>query len=244
MVPGGTTKTISDLIPETINALQGRTDVSSLIPLYMKRTLQEITDNYPFEELRVTGPVTSLVKGQSTYPASKFLNPSDDYTIHSSFALYVDFPTNSVVTPVVYKTPAAIEVMISPATQGIPSRWTRYGTQIFLGPTPNNTYSLFFRYQKRYQFEESNLATTPILVAPDWEEIVIYATAERIALVKRWNDQATYLHSILYGDPAYQMSEGKKGRPGLISARLFQQEKDEQQGTRQLIPLVTRYCPH
>lgn len=244
MIPGGQTKTINDLVPEVVNALQGRSDVSSLVPLYMKRTFQELTDSQPFEELRVTGPLTSLTKGQSLYPASQFLNPNDDYTIHSSFALYVDFPTNTVVTPVVYKTPAAIEVMISPATQGIPSRWTRYGTQIFLGPTPNNSYSVFFRYQKRYQFQEDNLGLTPVLVSPQWEEIAIYMTAERVAIVKRWNDQATYLHTILYGDPEYQTSEGKKGRPGLFNARLFQQEKDEQQGTRQLIPLVTRYCAH
>lgn len=244
MVPGGTTKTINDLIPEVVNALQQRTDVASLVPLYMKRTLQEVTDNYPFEELKVTGPTTSLTKGLSTYPASQFLQPGDDYTIHSSFALYVDFPSNTVVTPVVYKTPAAIEVMISPATQGVPSRWTRYGTSIFLGPTPTSPFSLFFRYQRRYQFQEDNLGITPILVAPQWEEIVIYSTAERVAIVKRWNDQATYLHGVLYGDPEYQQSEGKRGRPGLLSARLFQQEKDEQQGTRQLIPLVTRYCGH
>jgi hypothetical protein len=244
MIPGGTTKTINDLIPEVVNALQGRTDVSSLVPLYMKRTLQELTDNYPFEELRTTGPTTSLTKGLSTYPALQFLNPGDDYTIHSSFALYVDFPGNTVVSPVVYKTPAAIEMMIAPATQGIPSRWTRYGAQIFMGPTPNNPYSVFFRYQKRYQFQEDNLSATPVLVAPQWEEIAIYATAQRIAVVKRWNDQATYLHNYLYGDPEFQMSEGKKGRPGIISARLFQQEKDEQQGTRQLMPLVSRYCQH
>jgi hypothetical protein len=243
MIPGGQAKTINDLTQEVINALQGRTDVSTLVPLYMKRALQELTDDYPFEEMRVTGPTVTLTAKQSTYPASLFLLPGDDYTIHSSFALFVDFPTNTVVTPIVYKTPAAIEVMTSPATQGIPSRWTRYGANILLGPTPQSPFSAFFRYQKRYQFEESNLSSTPILVSPAWEEIVVYATAERIAIVKRWNDQATYLHSVLYGDPANQTA-GKGGRPGLISARLFQQEKDEQQGTRQLMPLVPRYCAH
>jgi len=244
MIPGGQSKTINDLIPEVVNALQGRTDVSTLVPLYMKRTLQELTDNYPFEALKVTGPTVSLTQNVSTYPASFFLNPGDDYTIHSSFAIFVDFPKNTVVTPVVYKTPAALEVMITQATKGIPSRWTRYGTQIMLGPTPQSPFSIFFRYQKRYQFEESNLSATPILVDPEWEEIAIYETAERITIVKRWNDQATYLHGIVYGDPEYQSSEGKRGRPGLFSARLFQQEKDEQQGTRQLMPLVTRSCPH
>jgi len=244
MIPGGQTRVINDLIPEVVNALQGRTDVAALVPLYMKRTLQDVTDNYPFEELRVTGPPASLTATKSTYPASIFLNPGDDYTIHSSFALYVDFPSNTVVSPVTYKTPAAIEVMIAPATKGVPAKWTRYGTNILLGPTPDKNYQVFFRYQKRYQFNDDNLGTTPILITDSWEEIVVYSCAMRVAIVKRWNDQATYLHSILYGDPEYQSSEGKRGRPGLLSAKLFQQEKDEQMATRQLMPLVPRYCSH
>lgn len=244
MIPGGQTRAINDLVPEVINALQGRTDVSNLVPLYMKRTLQDVTDNYPFEELRVTGPTVSLTANQPTYPASFFLNPNDDYTIHSSFTLFVDFPNNTVKSPITYKTPAGIEVMTSAATKGIPAKWTRYGTSIFLGPTPDKNYSVLFRYQKRYQFQDDNLGTTPILITDSWEEIVIYSCAMRIATVKRWNDQAKYLHDLLYGDPEYQTSAGKLGRPGLLSAKLFQQEKDEQMGTRQIIPLVARYCPH
>lgn len=244
MIPAGQYHVINDLTAEVVNALQQRGDVSALVPLYMKRTLQEVTDNYPFEELRQTGPLVSLSASVSTYPAALFLIPGDDYTIHSSFALYVDFPTNTVVTPVTYKTPAAIEVMIAPATKGIPAKWTRYGANIFLGPTPDKNYQLFFRYQRRYQFQEDNLGTTPILVPPDWEEILVYSCAERIAIVKRWNEQASYLHQILYGDPEYQTTQGKAGRPGLLSARIFQQEKDEQMGTRQIVPLVPRYCQH
>jgi hypothetical protein len=244
MTPGGQTRVINDLVPEVVNALQGRSDVSNLVPLYMKRTLQDVTDNYPFEELRVTGPQVSLTATVSTYPASIFLNPNDDYTIHSSFAIFVDFPKNTVLSPVTYKTPAAIEMMIAPATKGIPAKWTRYGSNIFLGPTPDKNYTVFFRYQKRYQFQEDNLGTTPILVTDSWEEIIIYSCAMRIAVVKRWNDQVTALHSILYGDPEYQSSQGKMGRPGLLSARIFQQEKDEQMSTRSLTPIVPRYCQH
>src|SRR5262249_38465952 len=221
------------------------TDVSaSLVATYMKRTIQDMTDSWPMEQLRVTGPTVSLTANQSSYAASFFLNPNDDYTIHSSFALFVDYPANTVKQIIVYKTPAALEVMSSPATIGIPSKWTRYGTQIMFGPTPNNPFSVFFRYQRKHTFLDDNLAASPIYIGQQWEEIAVYSCAQRIAVVKRWNDQATYLHSVLYGDPEYQQSEGKRGRPGLLSARLFQQEKDEQQGTRQLIPLVTRYCRH
>jgi hypothetical protein len=244
MIPAGQARVINDLTLEVVNALQGRTDVANLVPLYMKRTLQDVTDNYPFEELRTTGPLASLTAKQSTYSASLFLNPGDDYTIHSSFALFVDFPANTVKQVVRYKTPAAIEVMTSPATLGIPARWTRYGGSIFMGPTPDKAYQVLFRYQKRYQFQDDNLGLTPILVTDSWEEIIIYSCAMRIALVKRWNDQVAALHQILYGDPEYQSSEGKRGRPGLLSAKLFQQEKDEQMSSRSLQVMVPRYCSH
>ena len=245
-IPGAANKTIGDLVPEVVNALQGRTDISTAIgSLYIKRAIQEITESYPFEELRRTGPQVSLTVGQSTYPATLFLNPGDDYTLNSSFALFVDFPGNTVVSPVNYKTPAAIEMMIAPATQGIPSRWTRYGANIFLGPTPNQPFTVFFRYQLRHQFKDGdNLAASPMFIPDTWEEIVAYAAAERVALFKRWNDQAKFLHDALYGDPEYQVSDGKRGRPGLLAARVFQQERDEQQSSRQLIPLVPRYCAH
>jgi len=244
MIPGGTNRTINDLVPEVIHALQDRSDVATLVPLYMKRTLQELTDNYPFEELRTTGPTVNLTAKLATYPASQFLNPSDDYTIHSSFAIFVDFPGNTVKSSINYKTPAAIESMTSAATLGLPAKWTRYGGSIFFGPTPDKNYQVFFRYQRRYQFNDDNLSTTPVLITDSWEEIAIYACAERIAIVKRWNDQASYLHQILYGDPENQQSQGKLGRPGLLSARLFQQEKDEQMSSRQLMVMVPRYCQH
>jgi len=243
--PGAPQKTINDLIPDVQDALQQRGDVAALVPKYMKRAIQEITESYPFEELRTTGPTVSLTAKKPTYLASFFLNTGDDYTVHSSFALFVDFPNNTVVSPVTYKTPAAIEVMLSPATIGVPSKWTRYGQNIFLGPNPDKNYSVFFRYQRRHPFSDSDNAGSSVIYLPDsWEEIVVYSTAERIAVIKRWNDQAKYLHDILYGDPEFQSSEGKRGRPGLIAARLFQQERDEQMSSRQLMVMVPRYCQH
>lgn len=235
-------KTIGDLVPDVIDALQGRTDVASIAPKYIKRALQEITESYPFEELRVTGPNVSLSIGQAIYPVSVFMNVGDDYTSNESFSIYVDFPGNTVVGNIDYKTPKAIEVMIAPATQGIPSRWTRYGKNIHLGPTPNNTYTVFMRYQQRYSFgSDASLSGAPLLVPDSWEEIVSYAAALRIAIVKRWTDQRKELHDLLYGDPEFMISEGKRGRPGLIAARIFQVERDQRFNTRQITPVTVRY---
>ena len=243
-LPGSNPRLLSDLVPYVQDALQNRADVTTAIASkYLKRALQEITTSYPVEQLRVTGPTVALTIAKAVYPVTLFLNAADDYTQILSFAVYVDYPTNTVVSPMFYKTPMAIEPMIAQATQGLPARWTRYGKNIHIGPTPNATYALFMRYQRRHPFpdDETQLSSQQVMIDNEWEEIVCYSAAERIAIVKRWNDQAKYLHDILYGDPLFQMSDGLKGRPGLIAARTHQQERDQQQNSRQIMPLVSRY---
>ena len=228
---------------EVRDALQQRTDVDDLSPRYLKRAIQEVTESYPFEELRTTGPTVALTTGQPEYPDTFFLNSGEEYTQLPVLTVYVDFPTNQVKTVLQYKTPPAMEPMTSAVTVGIPSRWTRFGGKFLLGPTPNQNYSMFARYQMRHPFpvQESDLPNAPVYLPDSWGEIVVYAAAERIALVKRWTDQIKVLHDILYGDPEYSVSEGKRGRPGLIAARLFQQERDQAYSSRQLMPRVARY---
>jgi hypothetical protein len=236
------TGSISDIQPLVIDALQGRTDIpSSMVARYVKSAIMEVAESYPFEELRTTGPNFNLTIGQSVYPLTSFMNTPDDYTSNESFAIYVDYPNNTVVSDLKYKTPRAIELMIAPATQGTPSRWTRYGSNIHLGPTPNQPYTVFMRYQVKHVFSNPPAISDPIYIPESWFEIVAYATAMRIAIVKRWTDQRKELHDMLYGDPEFVASEGKRGRPGLIAARLFQVERDQKFDTRQLMPIVARY---
>ncbi len=245
-LPGVNSRTINDLVPYVQDALQNRADVTTAVATkYIKRAIQELTQSYPIEELRITGPTVVLTIQQSIYPVTAFLNANDDYTQIPSMGIYVDFPTNTVVSPLKYKTPAAIEVMIAPATQGLPSRWTRFGQNIFIGPTPNATYSMFMRYQRRHPFpdDETQLSSQQLFFGNTWEEIVAYGAAERIAIVKRWTDQAKFLHDILFGDPEFQVSGGKRGRPGLLEARTHQIERDQQNNERQIMPLVSRYNP-
>ena len=245
LAPGAATKPISYFVPYVIDALQGRTDVATIAPKYIKRAVQEICESMPFEELKITGPTVQLTIGKPNYPISFFLQPGDDYVQIPSFIIFVDFPNNTVQTTIQYKTVMAIDPMLGTATQGLPSRWTRYGTQIFLGPVANNTYSVFMRYQLRHRFplDETNLSGTMVYVPDTWEEIIYYAAAERIAVVKRWNDQATYLHNLLWGDPASQTKEGTLARPGLIAARTLQIERDAQHNSRQLMVRISRMNP-
>lgn len=240
------TGTLQDLQSDVIDALQGRTDVTaSTIANYSAKAIREISESNEFEELRTTGPNFALSIGVSTYAITSFLNAGDDYSMPESFAIYIDTPTNSVVGPIRYKTPTAIETLIAPATQGIPAWYTRFGANFLIGPTPNNTYTVFLRYQAKHPFSTTSPTslTEKIYMPLSWYDILAYATAERIAVVKRWNDQAKYLHDLLYGDPEYQMTSGKRGRPGLIMARILQQERDEGYNSRSLTPLVARVNP-
>jgi hypothetical protein len=243
--PGTNYKVVNDLVPEVINALQQRTDVAPIAPLYIMRAIQEITESTEFEELRTTGPNVNLTQGVADYPITSFLNSGDDYTSPEVMTIYLDYPTNTIKSLLAYKTPAAIEIMTSSATQGLPGKFTRYGTNFRFGPTPNATYTVFLRYQRRHPFPSSTDAVAiggqRIHVPDTWEEIIIYTAALRIAIVKRWTDQAKMYHDILYGDPEYMSSQGKLGRPGILSARILQAERDGMFNSRQLMVRISRY---
>lgn len=249
------TGTLNDLAADVIDALQGRTDVTNAtIANYSAKAIREISESYPFEELRTDGPQFAVTIGTSSYPVSSWMNTgtpifggtvTDDYSMPESFACFVDYPTNSSVATIRYKTPAALETLTASAVQGVPTWYTRFGANIKLGPVPANAYTTFMRYQARHPFS----ATSPtslsefVFMPLSWYDILAYATAERIAVVKRWNDQAKYLHDLLWGDPEYQTSQGKRGRPGLIAARVFQQEREEPYNSRNLNIMVGRINP-
>lgn len=237
------TGAIVDLQQDILDALQGRTDISSAqVARYAGRAIAEITESHPFEELRTTGPQFTLTQGITDYVIDLFINQGDgQYTFNESFAIFIDFPTNSVITQMKYRTPKAIETMTAPVTQGVPAWWTRFGAFIRVGPTPNQSYTMFMRYQVKHPFSNPPQITDPIYVPTTWWDIVAYSAAMRIAVVKRWTDQVKALHDILYGDPEFINSEGRRGRPGLVAARLFQVERDQKFDTRQLGIVVPRY---
>jgi hypothetical protein len=240
-IPGQSLATIADLVPGVRKALQNRDEVTPQVAApWIQKSLKEITRIVPFMELQSTGPLQFLTVNQYSYPVAFFLNPGDDYGEHSSLSIFVDYPNNTIAYPLNYQTPRAIEPLLH-IPGGLPSKWTRYGTQILVGPQPNQTYNIFMRYQRKHPFNDANLPTSPVLIDETWFDIIEYAAAERGAIELRWNDQAKFLHDILFGDPEFQTSDGKKGRPGLIFARKLQMEQDEGQNVRQVIVTVPRY---
>jgi hypothetical protein len=262
--PGSATLTINDLINKVKAELQNRADVSEtqanpeMRPsAWIRDTLRELTANYPFTELQKPGPLVTIGPGLGyqgsnyMYPVSMFLFSGDDVTLMEDPAIFlnpqqaasvgkfVGTSTGTVAYAMDFLTVKAIQPMLF-IPGGIPFKYTRYGNMFWFGTQPGSNFSVYLPYQVRHSFNP-DLVTTPVKVPQEWEDIVAYAAAERGAVKLRWNDQANFLHNILYGDPASQMKDGTLGRPGLISARIFQPERDRRLSTVQITPMVQRY---
>ena len=261
---------ISDLIPQVAAYLQNRSDVAEgqtntqMNPSsWIQSALMEITANYPFEELRTVGPLATIGPGLGVggsnymYAITTFLNINsgtglpDDYTLMEDPVIFLTTAqalsvglvgTVSGVSAygMDYLSPKAIQPIIF-IGGGIPFKYTRYGPNFWFGTQPGSNFNVYLPYQIRHPFNSSNLPNSPVFVPPDWIDIICYAAAERGAVNLRWNDQATFIHQILYGDPDYQRTGGKQGRPGLIAAKLFQPERDKRLSPVMVMPFAQRY---
>lgn len=250
-LPGSPTATINDLIPKVQAALQNRPDVSEsqanpeMRPsAWIRDALREITESLPFEELRQPNPPNVVIGpglgvGGSTYKynVSAFLNASDDVTLMEDPVIFIDPPKNTISYPMDYLTPKAIVTLLN-IPGGIPYNYTRYGTQFWFGTQPGQNFTVYMPYQLRHQFNDADLTKSPVGVPPSWFDIIGYAAAERGAVALRWNEQATFLHNLLYGDPNPKKRE--EARPGLIASRVLQQERDRRLSTIQIVPMVAR----
>ena len=91
------------------------------------------------------------------------------------------------------------------------------------------------RYQKQHPDTETPNgfdATTPIMMADEWQEILEYAAAIRLAPQVNLADKKNELHTSLYGDQKFQTSSGIEGAPGLIFQRTSQRNRDQATTTR------------
>jgi hypothetical protein len=227
-LPAISTTRIADLIPNVTLLLQNRSDIGSYNPgFFIQRAVQELTLEYPFEELRTTGPQVPLVVNQYSYPVSYFTNPGDDYTTPYAVNIFVDYPQNTVAFPLHYETPAGMRPMTF-IPGAFPARWSRFGPNIWLGPQPQYPYVVFVDYQIRHPFD-ANLEETIVRMPAEWLEVVEYSAAYRMAAGPlRWMDMATYCKQMLYGDPKNPQ------QPGLIAALVTQPQLDQKIHSRRI----------
>lgn len=238
---------IVNLIQLAMNNRQDITTTNNAVLNAIYASVMEITESYPFDELRETGPSFTLTVGTNIYPITSWLqaNRVNTTQICVFSLLYPNsgVPANSDLPPIPldYMYPKAIDPLT--VATGPCNRWTRFGSDIILAPTPDQAYSTYMRYQFKHPF------TTPLYPAPtdtiylpeSWIDILTYSSAMRYALSIRATDVWEQYHSILYGDPEYQMSQGKQGRPGIIAARVFNQERDAQNNVGSIMPVLQNY---
>ena len=232
MNPGISSTTIADILPDVGLILQNRTDIGSYKPeRFARKAIEELTLAYPFEELRTKGPTQPLQVNNYSYPVTFFLNSGDDYSQVQGMHVFI---TPIVSTPMKYDTPTAIQsILFIPG--GLPSKWTRFGTNIWIGTQPQYPYPAYMLYQKRHPFT-TDILSSVIMMPPEWFEIVQYATAYRLAAGPlRWTDQAATLRTMLYGDPS------DPSEPGLIKRRWYQQQMDERLHSRRINVVTSRY---
>jgi hypothetical protein len=231
---------ISDLTPSVVRLMGNRSDVAALTAEAMGETIKELSNNYPFEELRETGPIVQFVPGQNAYALEYFLAAPIAGVQHEigkviSWFFYLNQPI-SLVPGVAfgYSNPGYglkfrdiedLEVLVNTVT--LPQFWSQLGNQLFVAATPNRAYYTYCRYQYLHPFTEPIAQPTdPILMPDTWFDIIEYATAERIALNLRMQDVADRYHSKLFGDPT------GKGEVGMISRRISQTRKNQSRTTR------------
>jgi hypothetical protein len=253
--PGQNPRMIADLIPGVKEALQNKTNITNgQCANWLKKTLNEFSENYELEELKVTGPVVTIgptlgLNGSNfEYPVSMFLQPGDDYTKTFDPVIFLS-PTSATSVGLVssgtnsssfvgygmsYMSPKAIQPLLF-IPGGIPFRYTRYGTKFWFGTQPGSNYQVYLPYQKRYPMNLTNLPQTQLYIPAPWEQIIEYAAALRGAYANRWPDAVKDLRAIIYGDPKNPYE------PGLMKALLPQNERDAAKSTRSVNPVVARY---
>lgn len=203
----------------------------------------ELSENYPFPSLQVTGPtVTLTINNPGPYPYADFQQPGDaglEVNEFDSFFLYYNGPPVSgqqnVGYPLRFKTIVDLEILMNQI--GTPTNWTRHDDNIYIAMAPNMLYYSYLRYQKEHPFPNRGTAsagTDPILLPNSWQDIVELCTAERLARNYDLEDRRVKYHNMVYGDPKFQASGGTLGAPGLIFQRTSQPQRDQETTTKMM----------
>jgi hypothetical protein len=251
---------ISDRTQAVVRLLGNRSDVAALVPEQMAGAVKELSDTYPFEELRVTGPVKQFTPGQGAYPSSFFEQPQGGnpfpYVFNKmiSWWVYLEAPTSFQGGSLTggsnpgyglkFRDIENLEVLINTLTT--PMFWSQFGAQgsavagntddtFYIAGVPNQAYYTYARYQFLHPFSAVPAPTDAIYMPATWSDIIEYATAERIALQLRMSDVADRFHMKLFGDPKHP------GEVGLIRQRVSQTQKNQSRTTRGIKIQVQRY---
>lgn len=237
-----TVGTIQAALP---NYFSGRTQPPAQSAENIRKAVLELTENYPFPGLEVTGPAVNLtpfIPGPYNYDT--FFVPGDqgqglEINELDSFFIFYNPPIiqnqANAGYPLKYKTINDLEILIK--IPGLPTNWTRYNGSIYFAMAPIQIYPVQLRYQKEHPFPNagtSNAGNDPILLPNSWQDIVEIATCQRQASDFSLEDRRVKFYQMLFGDPKFQATGGTEGAPGLIFMRTSQKQRDQETTTKSM----------
>ena len=245
---------IVNLESEVILRVENQTTQTARADVWIRDALLEISGNPDyrddFDQLEIFGPTFNLDGGSSIatavqeYPFSNLIVQVNtlgvpDYNLSTlDILIWVDYPTNQVRRRLRYTSYQAADK--TPQFTSTPSEWYRFADTFGLSPVPDKDYQVQSRYLRRHPiidyFNASGmLNTTPILLPTEWNEVIIWAAAERGFGELLNFERASEIHNMLYGDPR------DKSRPGLISSIKSRRRQENWRQESCLRPIIHRY---
>lgn len=240
---------IKDLMPGVRRKLANRDDADTVSPIWIRDSIMELTESYPFNQLEVQGPVVNFTPLVCSYLVRAFTNNNERPTVIYSWYVSSTNSISNVVNSSVsgrilkYRTQPVVDLMSK--INGTPSKWTKHGTDFIVGACPDSNYATQMKYQREHPFlcdkwDVSGLQNQTVHMPDSWSIIVEFHAAMIGAHELRMSDYATTYHQALYGDPDFKKTG--RGNPGLIMQRTSQYDRDSSQNERQIQMVVLKSC--
>jgi hypothetical protein len=235
--------TVQTIINRLPSLLSGRQVAFTDAAEWTRKTVLELTEDYPFPALEVPGSQIALTAGQAIYSLNYFYPVSylsnEQTEINRIVSIF--FFSNSSIAPLplsstganpgynlIYRTFDSIQIELN--ISGIPVHWSRFNDNYYITYVPNAIYYVQPSFQQEHPFPNAgtiNAGNDPILMPNSWQDIVEYCTAARAAKELRLNDIERSYRVSVYGDPKFQLTGGTEGAPGLIFMRTSQNQRDQ-----------------
>jgi len=242
--PSGVTQFLfSDLDSEVILRVENRTTDLARADVWLRDALLEFTSDpdfrNEFDQLEEYGLPFDLTGGSSMPPAiqeyseSSFV-PTGDYNLATlDILIWQDPPTNSIrrnLTQSHYQKADRFQPTFS-----LPTEWYRFSNLIGFTPIPDKNYQIQTRMLRQHPINDNQLNQTVILIPRDWNEILVWAAAQRGFMELLEFEKAAAVSRLLHGDPKYP------NRPGLLEGRKKRREMEAFRTEAVLRPMLRPY---
>jgi hypothetical protein len=231
--------TIGDLDEEVILRVENRTTDLARADIWLRDALLGITSDFnfrnEFDQLEIWGTPYNLTVNVQEYAESNLLPSGVDYNVATlDILIWLDPPTNSIRWKLEQSHYQKADTF--QPTNSVPTEWYRFGSAIGFNPIPDKNYQVQTRMLQQHPINDADLTATVILIPRDWNEILVWAAAERGFMELLEFEKAGLIHKLLYGDPEHPE------RPGLIEGRKKRREQEAHRTEEALRPIVKASC--